>query len=485
MLLLPYYFIFSRVRTAARDTRRIEALAHSPVYTFFGDVLAGRETIRAYGVQARFERKNLALVARMAIARYANEACNKWAQALTTQTGCGLYLACGVACVFLNHAGRMTAGQFGLVLLYAGQLQRAGMDYMMGIANLETQFVSVERIAEYMRLEQEDDGGDGDTDSDDDESNRGSEAATSKAAGKQKAARDPPPPGWPSAGALALRGLRLRYRIYRPLVLKGLSLDVPAGAKVAVCGRTGSGKSTMFAALAGLYPLSGGTVAIDGVDVARVPLPRLRAALRVVTQDPVLFSGTLRENLVGVGDGDAGADAGANAGAGAVRRSVVGDDAVWRALAAVRMDEKVRRLPGGLGFGVAGGGASFSVGERQLLCTARALISGGAGAGGGGGEGNGPPRVFLCDEATANVDLATDDRLHDVLLGLDATVVMICHRLNHIRRFDTVVVLEAGRVAEEGAPAALLARASSRLSALCAHAGLRNDGGGATGGGEQ
>jgi ABC-type multidrug transport system fused ATPase/permease subunit len=214
---------------------------------------------------------------------------------------------------------------------------------------------------------------------------------------------------------------------------------------VALCGRTGCGKSTFLSVLAKLYPIEAGDVVIDGRNLRDVPLGQLRSSLRVVTQDPVLLSGTVRRNLLGHLDESAS------------NRSA--DQLCWDALSKVGLDETVRALPEQLDFQVDAGGQNFSVGERQLLCLARALMPATALSG---------RPIFLCDEPTANIDLASDERIHRVLLGLDATVVMICHRLQHISSFDSVVVLDKGCVVEVGPPAALLAEPTSRLSKLVA-----------------
>merc|ERR1712232_40041 len=149
----------------------------------------------------------------------------------------------------------MSVAQVGLVLLYAAQLQRAVMGYMMNTADLEKQFVSVERVAEYMRLEAEEDD---DADA--------SEMQPSQPSHLPKACPMAPPVDWPHNSEISLLGVHLRYRFYRPLVLTGVHLQIPAGAKVAVCGRTGCGKSTLFAVLSRLYPLVSGQVMIGGRD---------------------------------------------------------------------------------------------------------------------------------------------------------------------------------------------------------------------------
>jgi len=403
LILLPYVFIFRTVRVAARDARRLEAAAHGPCYAHFNDAIRGRETIRAFGAIDRFEAANLKLTDAMATGRYANEAASKWSQALTTQNGCLLYLAAGLTSVALVARGDMTTGQLGLVLLYSASLQRAAMDYMTGLTTLESQFVSVERVAQYCRLEGEAGGG-----------------------------RAAPTSSKPVA--LAVRNVALRYRLHRPLVLRGVSFDAAAGEKIAVCGRTGSGKSSLFSAIARLYPLSSGSVAVDGVDLAGLALADARSRVRVVAQEATLRADTLRANLVG----PYGAD--------------VDDESIWAALKLARVDGAARRV--GLDHVVAEAGEDFSAGERQLLSLARALLPA-------------PPGLLLADECSANVDERSDAAVHDVLLQeLDATVLVISHRLQLARRFDRVVVLDNGRVVECGRPRELLAAPESLLSGL-------------------
>merc|ERR1711871_1808631 len=126
------------------------------------------------------------------------------------------------------------------------------------------------------------------------------------------------------------------------------------------------------------------------------------------------------------------------------------------------MADKIRSLPSQLDANVESSGKNFSVGERQLLTLARALTPVKDCATLADWR---PPPVLLCDEATASVDLLTDEKVHDVVLALDTTVLMICHRLQHITRFDQVIVMDSGVVVEEGPPEVLLAKVpSSRLA---------------------
>jgi ABC-type multidrug transport system fused ATPase/permease subunit len=401
LILVPYVFIFRTVRIAARDARRLEAEAHGPCYAHFHDCIRGRGTIRAFGAVSRFEQQNEVLTDRMARGRYANEAVCKWSQALTTQNGCVLYLCAGLLGVYLVSRGRMTTGQLGLVLLYSASLQRAAMDYMTGLATLEAQFVSVERVAQYCRL-------------------RGERTEGHEYEGSEPC-------------ALEVHQLKLRYRLERPLALKGVSFDVEAGRKVAICGRTGSGKSSLVQCLARLYDFDG-SITVDGFSIKSLSLRSARSLVRVVQQDATLRADSLRRNLVGP--------------------SHVSDDVIWAALNLVGAAACVSRC-GGLDVEVREGGGDFSAGERQLLALARALLPA-------------PPRLLIADECSSNVDEVSDARVHDVLLGLDATVLAICHRLRHVHRFDACVVMDRGLVVESGASSALLADPSSRLAALVA-----------------
>jgi len=192
-------------------------------------------------------------------------------------------------------------------------------------------------------------------------------------------------------------------------------------------------------------------VLIGGQDIASLPLEVLRANVRVVSQDAFLLSGNVRQNL-------------------AMGNGLVEDAVLWKVLEDVGMADKIQSLPLKLDSQVEVSGKNFSVGERQLLTLARALtpvtdcscLAAWR-----------PPPVLLCDEATASVDLLTDEKVHDVVLALDTTVLMICHRLQHITRFDQVIVMDSGVVVEEGPPEVLLAKVpSSRLARLRTEAGL-------------
>ena len=220
------------------------------------------------------------------------------------------------------------------------------------------------------------------------------------------------------------RDVSARYRDNLPLVLQHMDLRVPGGSSCGLVGRTGSGKSSTLLALFRIFDLAGGAIEIDGVDVSRVPLSVLRRhALCIVPQDPFFFVGSLKSNLDPFGESN--------------------DADVYEALRLVQFD--VQAVPGGLEHPVAESGSNFSMGERQLLCLARAMLR--------------KTRVVAFDEATASVDLKRSVEIGATMKQLFAgrTLFLIAHRLDVVSSLDLVAVMSSGSVVEVGHPASLIA----------------------------
>ena len=179
-----------------------------------------------------------------------------------------------------------------------------------------------------------------------------------------------------------------------------------------------------------------GEILLDGVNIAGVSLSRLRSSLAIIPQDPVLFTGTVRFNLD--------------------PKSTVSDDEVWSVLKIAQLEELVRSLPQQLDTMLANAGESFSIGQKQLFCLARALVR--------------KCRVLVMDEATASVDVETDQIIHDVVQRqlTDCTVIIIAHRLSTIRNCDVIVVLSDGRVVEMGPPYQLSTNAGGHFAKILA-----------------
>ena len=206
--------------------------------------------------------------------------------------------------------------------------------------------------------------------------------------------------------------------------------------QVGICGRTGSGKSSLARSLFSAVHVCSGEILLDGVNIARVPLSRLRSSLSIIPQDPVLFSGSIRFNLD--------------------PHHTVDDDELWNVLKIAQLQQLVLGLPHQLETVVTDAGENFSVGQKQLFCLARALLR--------------RCRVLVMDEATASIDVETDRIIHNIVQEQlsDCTVLIIAHRLSTIRSCDMIVVLSDGHVVEAGPPGQLSANPNGHFAKILA-----------------
>ena len=242
------------------------------------------------------------------------------------------------------------------------------------------------------------------------------------------------PDSWPNRATIKFDNLSMVYYPGGPEVLKRLSFTIEPEEKLGIAGRTGAGKSSLVAALMRM-PEPAGRILIDGLDVQQLNLPSYRSRVSVISQDPVLFSGMLRANLDPT--------------------SRFKDTEIWNALEAVHLRLVVEDLEGQLYYQLTEGGSNFSAGQRQLLCLARALLQ--------------ENRVIVLDEATANVDFATDGLIQETIRTefKHCTVLTIAHRVSTILDYDRVMVLEGGNIVEFDRPEKLLKLQDGKFAELC------------------
>ncbi|XP_035824676.1 multidrug resistance-associated protein 4 isoform X2 [Aplysia californica] len=380
------------VRTL-RQVKRLEARARSPVYSHVSDTVRGLETIRALKKKDQVLAEFGDLQDKHTAAWFLYLSSYRW---MSVRTLCLVVLYMLVV-IFVSVAlkNSLDGNLLGLSLVYCLAMMEPFEFYIRASAELETYMTSVERVLDYCSLEQE----------------------------PPKTSVKPPPPDWPNRGAITFTKTSLKYSDKAPLILQDIECHIKGKEKIGIVGRTGSGKSSLISALFHLAkPV--GAIYIDGVDTNKLGLHELRSQMSIIPQDPVLYSGTLRWNLDPAYE--------------------FSDERLWSALEQVQLKGKVNQLPGQLYAEVQEGGVNLSVGQRQLVCLARAILK--------------HKRILVLDEATANVDQETDDIIQRTIRAKfrESTVLTIAHRLYTVMDCDRLMVLEKGELKEMDTPHNLL-----------------------------
>ncbi|KAK4996838.1 Transporter of the ATP-binding cassette (ABC) [Elasticomyces elasticus] len=436
-----YFLIGNFYIHSSRDLKRLESVQRSPLYQQFGETLSGMTTIRAYGDERRFIRENMDKINTYSRPFIYLWAANRWLAFRVDVTGALVSFFTGVFVIL--SVGRIDAGAAGLAMTYAVTFTENVLWFVRLYASNEQNMNAVERIKEYLDVDQE------------------ADMITDVR----------PAANWPSKGSVEFIGYSTRYRKDFDLVLKRITFKILSGEKVGVVGRTGAGKSSLALALFRALEAEEGKILVDDVDIGLIGLQDLRENIVMVPQDPTLFSGTVRSNLDPFG--------------------LFTDEEIYTALRRVQLigapsatpsrpatpavpgtptsssrNKVSQSSPTGhpdpptianqedlpadppslenknifhnLLSPVAESGTNLSQGQRQLLCLARALLK--------------SPKVLLMDEATASIDYATDAKIQETIREIKNTTITIAHRLQTIIDYDKVLVLDKGEVVEFGDP---------------------------------
>ncbi|KAJ2059706.1 hypothetical protein GGI17_004233 [Coemansia sp. S146] len=429
---IAYYYV-----NASRELKRHESTSMSPLLSLFGELILGVSTIRAFGAKRFYIREALNGINAHNQAFYLTWATKRWLSIRIDFAGAVVTFSSAI--FILGSLDWMDAGLAGFVLSMALTFPECMLWVVRNYSTNELNMNSIERICQYLRIEQE--------------------------AALHSTPENKPPSDWPKTGSVQIEDLVVEYVPGVP-VLHGISLTAKHGEKIGVVGRTGAGKSTMSLAFLRFIEAAQGRILLDNVDIAKIGLEELRRNVTIIPQDPVLFNGTIRFNLDPFGD--------------------YPDELVWDALKRAHLvrerssqttstatsvydggdnvnEADMGRMSGiftGLDAEIKGNGQNLSLGQRQLVALARALVR--------------RSQLIIMDEATASVDFDTDDRIQRTIRGAEfanSTLFCIAHRLRTIIDYDRVLVLDKGNVAEFDTPWNLLQREGGIFRGMCKKSG--------------
>ena len=444
---LPLTFVMWYVRDfflhSSRDLKRLESISKSPIFVSFSANLRGRDTIRIYGnsnfATERFEEclsaNGRAWFGWLNVNRWVGFrldsitlvvlTCVVLVGAVLGWQGAIRAIDANDSSVIGNYTATTTTGSSGvdhglLAIAITYCIQMSGVfQYMVRLsAKVETQMIAVERLSHLTTLPSEH------QNHNNNNNNNNTTTVTSTTTSSNTSLIN----NWPTLGGIEWKNVSVRYRSDLPIVLSALNISIQGGHKVGICGRTGSGKSSMMLALCRLNEICQGNVLIDGINTNEISLKQLRKSIGVIPQTPSLFAGTLRYNIDPTG-------------------VTYSDSDMEDALSSVGMRVHLDRQDG-LNMIVEENGRNLSVGEKQCVSLARALLS--------------KSPLYVLDEATANIDRVTDERIQLMMrthpVFVNATVLTVAHRLSTIQDSDQIIVLDNGKLLEMGTPSDLMER---------------------------
>ncbi|KAK4096246.1 P-loop containing nucleoside triphosphate hydrolase protein [Parathielavia hyrcaniae] len=399
----------------AREIKRLESVARSPIFEQFNSCLRGLTTIRAFGLAEKYVGLMHGKVNDYSRASWYLWLLNSW---ITLRLTLLVALFSTVTAGAVVHMGSIPAPAAGLILSLVFRYNLTMVQAVKQWANLEMDMNAAERVVEYAGVTTENQGG------------------------KEV------PAAWPTEGLLEVEDLVSGYAPELAPSLNGVSFTILPNQRVGIVGRTGAGKSSLALALFRFIEARSGQIRIDGIDISSIRLEDLRSRLAVIPQDPVLFSGSLRTNLDPFGQLD--------------------DAQLYEALESVSLarpteeEEEAGVFPG-LSTFVSEGGQNLSQGQRQLVCLARTVLS--------------RPKILVMDEATSAMDMETDALIQKSLrseFGCNATTLLVvAHRLSTVADFDRIIVMDAGKVVEFGSPRTLMGISGGNFRSLVMNSGER------------
>ncbi|CAD5232242.1 unnamed protein product [Bursaphelenchus xylophilus] len=403
VIFVIYYMIQRYYRYTTCEVKRITSLTLSPLYGHISDTVSGLVTIRAFRFTTRFMEKLRNLLEDNLSAQYTNLAASQWLSIRLQFLAVVMISAIAFIAVLENHLHSVESGLIGLAITYALTMTNVLNSLLSSFIDTEKELVSVERIMDYIHTIPMEE-----TNQETENVDRFLYCRSAK-------------------GQIDFIGVCLRYASHLPQALSHVTFHIEAGKRVAIIGRTGAGKSSLFQALLKAHSIESGKIFIDGtVDISQLDPKAVRSLFGVVNQTPFLFSGTIKENIKLNNEG-------------------VTDIEILELIEVAGLRLWLERC-GGLEAEVIEGGANFSYGERQIIQVCRLVLS--------------KPKIVLIDEATAHMDDATHLTMNNIIRRKleTATVLSIVHRMKGIEHYDWVIEMANGAVMSEGPPENYLAK---------------------------
>ncbi|KAK6464985.1 oligomycin resistance ATP-dependent permease [Scheffersomyces coipomensis] len=401
--------IASYYQASCREIKRLEAIQRSFVYDNFNETLTGMSTIKAYKAEKFFLDRSNQYINNMNEASFLVFATQRWLAVHLEILADVVILITSIFCV--TRVFSISSATAGLLISYSLQIAGSLSMVIRTFVQFENDMNSTERICHYaLKLDQE---------------------------APYTIQNTNPSSSWPQEGSIKFEKVSMNYRPGLPLVLKELSFDVKPGQKIGICGRTGAGKSSIMTVLYRICELEGGKISIDGVDISTLGLYELRSKLSIIPQDPVLFNGTIRDNLDPFGEHEDSKLFDAIRRAGLMTMEEL-QEIQKRGDKYTGDSEKLHKFH--LDQVVEDEGENYSLGERQLIVFVRALVR--------------DSKILILDEATSSVDYETDSKIQKTIATefKDCTILCIAHRLKTIINYDKILTMDRGEIKEFDTP---------------------------------
>ncbi|EDR25855.1 multidrug resistance-associated protein, putative [Entamoeba dispar SAW760] len=393
------------------EMQRLEGVSRSPIFVHFDQTLLGLSTIRISNGQSEFKNKLIDKIKNNTMAFYTCKMAKLWYLQRMDWIGAFIIVVTTTVICITKINNGMDPSTAGTALTNLTNIPSTITVLGMAILEIETLMQSTERILQLNKLRNEE-----------------SESV--------KENYEQPPNEWPSKGEIKFEDYKFRYRRGLPLVLNGINALIEDKEKIGVVGRTGSGKSTLMAGLFRIEEPAGGRILVDGIDITRVPLHTLRNRMCILPQEATMFSGTVRENLDPT--------------------KQASDEEMKRVLKLVNSVNELDDV-------VLENGDNFSLGQRQIICLARALLK--------------KSKILIMDEATANIDIQTDKTIQEMVRKNfnECTVITVAHRLQSIMDANKVFVFDKGKLVENDSPSHLIDNENTIFNHLVQQSGCADE----------